>query len=77
MTIGRVHQPLRSLVSDELRRLVVTGELAPGTRIVEDRLLLDPRTIFPEDEPALLRRLVEVLGSAPLREQGYPSEMAR
>ncbi len=38
MTIGQVHQPLRSLVSDELRRLVVTGELAPGTRIVEDRL---------------------------------------
>ena len=38
MTVGRVHQPLRSLVSDELRRLVVTGELPPGTRIVEDRL---------------------------------------
>ncbi|CAA9353966.1 MAG: Transcriptional regulator, GntR family [uncultured Frankineae bacterium] len=38
MTVGAGHQPLRSLVSDELRRLVVTGELAPGTRIVEDRL---------------------------------------
>ena len=38
MTIGTVHQPLRSLVCDELRRLVITGELAPGTRIVEDRL---------------------------------------
>jgi DNA-binding GntR family transcriptional regulator len=38
VTVGRVHQPLRSLVSDELRRLVVTGELAPGSRIVEDRL---------------------------------------
>ena len=38
MTVGRDHQPLRSLVSDELRRLVVTGELPPGTRIVEDRL---------------------------------------
>lgn len=38
MTVGRVHQPLRSLVSDELRRLVVTGELPPGARIVEDRL---------------------------------------
>ena len=38
MTVGRVHQPLRSLVSDELRRLVVTGELPPGSRIVEDRL---------------------------------------
>ncbi len=38
MKVGRAHQPLRSLVSDELRRLVVTGELAPGSRIVEDRL---------------------------------------
>ena len=39
MTIEPVHQPpLRRLVSDELRRLVITGELPPGTRIVEDRL---------------------------------------
>ena len=38
MTIGRAHQPLRSMVRDEVRRLVITGELAPGTRIVEDRL---------------------------------------
>lgn len=38
MTVGRDHQPLRSMVSDELRRLVVTGELPPGSRIVEDRL---------------------------------------
>jgi DNA-binding GntR family transcriptional regulator len=38
VTIGTAHQPLRSLVRDELRRLVITGELAPGTRIVEDRL---------------------------------------
>ena len=38
MTIGTAHQPLRSMVRDELRRLVITGELAPGTRIVEDRL---------------------------------------
>lgn len=38
MSIGTSHQPLRSLVSDELRRLVITGELEPGTRLVEDRL---------------------------------------
>lgn len=38
MTLGSVHQPLRSLVRDELRKLVITGELAPGTRLVEDRL---------------------------------------
>lgn len=38
MTLGSVHQPLRSLVRDELRQLVITGELAPGSRLVEDRL---------------------------------------
>lgn len=38
MTIGTGHQPLRSLVCDELRRQVITGELPPGTRLVEDRL---------------------------------------
>ena len=40
MTIGTRHQPLRTLVCDELRRLIITGELAPGTRLVEDRLAL-------------------------------------
>lgn len=38
MTVGHLHQPLRSMVLDELRRLVITGELQPGTRLVEDRL---------------------------------------
>lgn len=38
MTVGTTHQPLRSLVLDELRRLVITGELPPGTRLVEDKL---------------------------------------
>lgn len=38
MTIGTSHQPLRTLVCDELRRMVITGELAPGSRLVEDRL---------------------------------------
>jgi DNA-binding GntR family transcriptional regulator len=38
MTIGAEHQPLRSLVCEELRRLIITGELEPGTRLVEDRL---------------------------------------
>ena len=40
MTIGTRHQPLRTLVCDELRRLIIMGELAPGTRLVEDRLAL-------------------------------------
>ena len=38
MTIGAARQSLRSLVCDELRRLVITGELAPGSRLIEDRL---------------------------------------
>lgn len=38
MRIGTAHQPLRALVCDELRRQVMTGELPPGTRLVEDRL---------------------------------------
>lgn len=38
MTIGTAHQPLRAVVCDELRRLVMTGELAPGTRLVEESL---------------------------------------
>lgn len=38
MTIGSRHLPLRTLVCDELRRLIITGALAPGTRLVEDRL---------------------------------------
>ncbi len=31
-------------------------------RIEENRLVLDPRTVLPEEEPALLRALMEVLG---------------
>jgi DNA-binding GntR family transcriptional regulator len=38
MTIGAEHQPLRSLVCEELRRLIITGELEPRMRLVEDRL---------------------------------------
>ena len=38
MTIGTAHRPLRSLVCDEVRRLVITGELPPGTRLVEEGL---------------------------------------
>lgn len=38
MTPGTTHRPLRALVGDEVRRLIITGELAPGSRLVEDRL---------------------------------------
>jgi DNA-binding GntR family transcriptional regulator len=40
VTIGTSHRPLRDVVCEELRRLVITGELAPGARLVEDRLAL-------------------------------------
>jgi DNA-binding GntR family transcriptional regulator len=33
-----VHKPLREIVADELRKLIVDGELAPGERLYEDRL---------------------------------------
>ena len=36
--VGALHRPLRSLVRDELRRLVVTGELPPGARMGEEAL---------------------------------------
>lgn len=32
------HKPLREVVADELRRLIVAGELGPGERLYEDRI---------------------------------------
>jgi len=32
------HKPLREVVADELRKLIVSGELAPGERLYEDRI---------------------------------------
>jgi DNA-binding GntR family transcriptional regulator len=32
------HRPLRDVVTAELRRLILAGELSPGERLVEDRL---------------------------------------
>jgi DNA-binding GntR family transcriptional regulator len=37
-TVGSAHQPLRDVVTAELRRRILAGELAPGERLVEDRL---------------------------------------
>jgi DNA-binding GntR family transcriptional regulator len=37
-TIGAVHRPLRDVVTAELRRRILSGELAEGERLVEDRL---------------------------------------
>lgn len=38
LTVGALHRPLRDTVTDELRRRILTGELAQGERLVEDRL---------------------------------------
>jgi DNA-binding GntR family transcriptional regulator len=37
-TLGSTHRPLRDVVTAELRRLILAGELTPGERLVEDRL---------------------------------------
>jgi DNA-binding GntR family transcriptional regulator len=37
-TVGSTHRPLRDVVTTELRRLILAGELNPGERLVEDRL---------------------------------------
>jgi DNA-binding GntR family transcriptional regulator len=37
-TLGSNHLPLRDVVTAELRRLILQGDLVPGERLVEDRL---------------------------------------
>ncbi|MGX7679114.1 GntR family transcriptional regulator [Jatrophihabitans sp. DSM 45814] len=37
-SLGATHPSLRDVVATELRRLILAGELAPGTRLIEDRL---------------------------------------
>ncbi|MDP9396570.1 MAG: GntR family transcriptional regulator [Actinomycetota bacterium] len=38
MTIGKTHRSLRGAVLDELRQLIVSGELEPGSRLVEESI---------------------------------------
>lgn len=38
MTIGESHRTLREVVADELATMILRGELAPGERLLEDRL---------------------------------------
>lgn len=38
MTIGDRHPTLRQSVAEEIRRLIMSGQLAPGERLLEDRL---------------------------------------
>ena len=35
------HQPLRAPVADEIRRQIITGGLAPGSRLVEEQLAVE------------------------------------
>jgi len=37
-TIGERYRPLREIVAEEIRAMIVRGELAPGERLLEDRL---------------------------------------
>lgn len=38
MNLGQQHTPLRTLVFEDLRERIITGQLPGGTRIVEDRV---------------------------------------
>lgn len=38
VSLGRNHRPLRDIVCDELRRLIINGDYPPGAHLVEDRL---------------------------------------
>ncbi|HMG41025.1 MAG TPA: GntR family transcriptional regulator [Acidimicrobiales bacterium] len=41
MTVGATHPPLRDVVRDEIRSMIITGHFAPGARLIEDRLAED------------------------------------
>jgi len=36
--VGSSHRTLREVVSDEIRQMIIAGDLAPGERLFEDRL---------------------------------------
>lgn len=38
MSIGQAHRTLREIVADEIRQMIMSGELQPGERLFEDRL---------------------------------------
>jgi len=38
MSVGTTHRTLREIVSDEVRAMIMRGELQPGERLFEDRL---------------------------------------
>ncbi|MEY4158597.1 MAG: hypothetical protein RL743_1092, partial [Actinomycetota bacterium] len=38
MSLSHNHRPLRELVVDEIRNLILTGDFQPGDRILEDAI---------------------------------------
>jgi DNA-binding GntR family transcriptional regulator len=38
MSVGSSHRTLREVVADEIRQMIISGDLAPGERLFEDRL---------------------------------------
>jgi DNA-binding GntR family transcriptional regulator len=38
VSVGSSHRTLREVVSDEIRQMIINGELQPGERLFEDRL---------------------------------------
>jgi DNA-binding GntR family transcriptional regulator len=38
VSVGSSHRTLREVVSDEIRQMIIAGDLAPGERLYEDRL---------------------------------------
>ncbi len=38
MSLGEAHRTLREIVADELRAMIMRGDLQPGERLLEDRL---------------------------------------
>lgn len=41
MSIGRDHKPLREIVADEIRDLILRGDLKPGDRLHENKIAQD------------------------------------
>ena len=38
VSVGSSHRTLREVVADEIRRMIIAGDLEPGERLLEDRL---------------------------------------
>jgi L-seryl-tRNA(Ser) seleniumtransferase len=61
LSLGAATLAARGRTPDSLAASLRTGSPPVVGRIADDSLQLDPRTIFPEEEPALLARLATLL----------------